>query len=211
MRLSVGYDGEENLQHLFSGDLRIADTDHSGANVETTLEMGEGDRAFQFAHVSRSYSGVPQIKVVSDAITSLGLPVPESLKAITALSLPFTGVVHGPAHAEVTNLLTPAGVGWSIQDGQFVALAAAQVREGEAVLIRQGDGMVGSPKIGASKKPGEAPMLHVKTLIDPRISAGGKIQVRSRDINGVFRVEHLEHSGDFRGKDWYTEVRARPV
>ena len=69
--------------------------------------------------------------------------------------------------------------------------------------------MVGSPKMSLPKKPGETPSLHVRTLIDARIRAGGKISVQSKEINGVFRVEKLEHTGDFRGKDWYTDVIAK--
>ncbi len=210
VRLSVGYDGIENLQHLFSGDLRIADTDHNGPHVETKLEMGEGDRAFQYASVSQAYSGSTVLTAVKDTINKLGLPVPpDLLKTLPDLSRPYTGVLHGAASDALTELLTPLDASWSMQDGKFVALKATQTREGEAIVIRQGDGMVGSPKIAASKKPGEPPTLTVKTLIDPRIVAGCKVDVRSREINGVFRVEHVEHTGDFRGKEWYTDIRGK--
>lgn len=209
VQLSVGYDGAENLAHLFSGDLRIADTVNNGPHVETTLEMGEGDRAFQYAFASQAYSQSTVFHVVSDTIGKLGLPVPPGLDLVKELKLPYTGTIHAPAERALTELLTPAGISWSIQDGRFVPLKDTQAREGEAIVIREGDGMVGSPKITAAKKPGETPSLHAKLLIDPRVVAGCKVDVRSRDVNGVFRVERVEHTGDFRGKEWYTEIRGK--
>ena len=209
VRLAVGYEGPENLQHLFSGDLRISDTVFNGPHVETTLEMGEGDRCYQFAHFSKSYSNSTVLRAVTDVLGTMQLPVPASLASIAALKIPYTGALHGPAERELSTLLTPAGIGWSIQDGRFVALKTTQAREGQAIVIQEGDGMVGSPAITAAKKPGETPSLGVKTLIDPRITPGCKIDVRSRDVNGLFRVEKLDHTGDFRAVDWYTQIRAK--
>jgi hypothetical protein len=210
VRLAVGYDGAENEQHLFSGDLRIASTIHDGPHVVTNLEMGDGDTAFQFGSIRKSYSNSKLIDAITDVAGSLGVKVPTDLRTLAGQQR-YTGVLSGPSHRELSKLLTPLGSSWSIQDGTLVALKETQVREGEAVVIREGDGMVGSPQFGTSKKPGEPPKLNVKLTIDPRIRAGGKISVKSRDIDGLFRVENVRHTGEFRGKDWYTEVVARAL
>jgi hypothetical protein len=214
VQLEVGYDGVENLQKLFSGDLRIADTMHNGPDVDTKLEMGEGDTAFQFGHISQAYaSGSKVLSTVKDALGQLGLPVPPGLDAVAELQGVHAGgiTLHGQAHRELSKLLTPVGMSWSMQEGKAVLLRDGQVRESQAVVISLKNGMVGSPQLGAGKKPGEAASLHVKTLIDPRIVAGCQISVDSRDVKGLFRVEHLEHSGDSRSKDWYTTIKARQL
>lgn len=215
VQLAVGYDGEKNLTQLFSGDLRIADTVHEGPDVNTKFQMGEGDRAYTFGHVSRSFAGGSKVLDVVKGITdSIGLELPPSIAAARDLQTEYTGgsTIHGPFERELTSALTPIGMSWSIQDGnRLVILKDTQVRENEAVLIEEGKGMIGSPAFGTPKKLGENPMLKVKTLINPLIKAGGKIVVRSRDINGTFRVERLTNTGDTRGPNWYTEIAAKQL
>lgn len=215
VRLEVGYDGEQNVHQIFSGDLRIADTVHDGPDVNTKLELGEGDRAFQFARISRAYApGSPLLSAVKDIASSIGLDLPASITSAPELQAArFANgyTAHGPAQRELSALLTPIGFGWSMQDGKLVALRENGVLDNQAVVIREGDGMIGSPEFGQPKKAGEAAMLKVKTLIDPRIVAGCKIQLQSRDVHGLFRVEQFVNTGDTRSKDWYTEIQARQI
>ena len=211
VRLEVGYDGTENLQHLFSGDLRLEDTEHSGPDVETKLEMGEGDRAYQFAHVSQSFRGAKVIDAVRTAASALGLDVPANVAGAPDMQAEYTGTIHGPAGGALTKLLTPAGYGWSVQEGKLVALKDDQIRPGQAIPVNEQEGMIGSPKLGVPKKPGEATQLKVKKLIDPRVVAGCTISVKSRDVNWLFRFEKVKHDGDSRSKDWYTDIDARQM
>lgn len=216
VRLDVGYDGQENLQSLFSGDLRQADTTHDGPDVNTKLQMGEGDRAYQFAFVSRSFGANSTIlDVAQECAKSIGLKLPKALESASELQKQYAGgvTIHGPAHRELTTALTPAGMSWTMQDGKLVVLKQAQVLENQAIVISQDKGMIGSPQLGSPKKSGESVMLKVKTLIDPRLAPGCKVDIRSRDkvVNGLFRVEKLTHSGDSRSKDWYSEIECRQL
>ncbi len=214
VRLEVGYDGQENLQTLFTGDLRTAFTSHDGPDVNTTLQMGEGDRAFQFAHVNRSFAPNSTIlDAVKECAKTIGLDLPKAILNAPELARQHANGVslHGPAQKVLTSLLLPVGYSWSMQEGKLIALKQAQVLENQAVVIQQQDGMIGSPQLAPPKKPGESAMLTVKTLVDPRIVAGCKIDVRSKDkvVNGLFRVEKCTHTGDSRSKDWYTSIEAR--
>lgn len=212
VQLDAGYDGQ--LQRVFAGDLRVGDTIHKGPDVETTLEMGDGDTAYQFGHLSKSYSsGSKMIETVKDALGALGLPPPPGIDQIQELQGAFAGgaTFHGPAQKALTTVMTRVGMSWSIQDGKAVLLRDGEVRPGQAVVISEKTGMIGSPKLSAPKKPGEALKLHVRKVLDARIVAGGTVSVESQDVNGLFRVEHLEHVGDYRGKEWYTNVIGRKL
>ena len=71
--------------------------------------------------------------------------------------------------------------------------------------------------------------IHVRCLINPRIKAGGRIKIDNASIqsyrfglslgaeiangfvprldsDGLYRSLVVEHSGDTRGNDWYTEI-----
>ena len=120
--------------------------------------------------------------------------------------------LHGPAHVEMSNLLTPVGMSWSIQDNKMVVLRTNDsIKPNQAIVISQDTGMIGSPEYGDPKKLGESPILKVKSLCRPEIFAGVVIQVQSRDVNGQFRVEKCTHTGDTRAKDWFTDVHAKPL
>ena len=57
VRLQIGYDGTENLQHLFSGDLRVAATTRNGVDWDTKFQMADAERPIQIANVSRAFAG----------------------------------------------------------------------------------------------------------------------------------------------------------
>lgn len=214
VQLSVGYEDDPDLQRVFSGDLRIGDTTRQGPLVATQLEMGDGDRAYQFGHVSRSFGqGAKVVDAVIECAKGMGIGLPPGIAGAPGMQnrYPCGITLHGPAQTQMSKILTPVGQSWSLQDGQLVILTDRQPREGEAILINQASGMVGSPKLGPPKKPGETPSLKVRKLIDSRIVAGCKIKMDARDVKGLFRVEKLAHSGDFRGKDWYTDIDARQL
>lgn len=213
VRLEVGYEGVENLQHLFSGDLRFATTTQDGPDVNTRLELGDGDRAYQFARVSRSFiPGASVLSAVGEAAKSMGVTVPDALTDALRTGKIDSGLtMHGLAHREMTALLTPAGFSWSIQDGKMVAVREKQLLENQALLLTPENGLVGSPRIVPAKKPGDSPMLNVRIRIEPRARCAGKAQVKSRDVNGVFRIEKVKHDGDSRGQEWFTDLDARQL
>lgn len=215
IRLQIGYDGSQNLQHLFSGDVRIAATERNGNDWDTKFQMADGDRAYQFAHVSRSFSGATRVlDAVKECTDAIGLPLPPGIESAREMQAQFAGGVtlHGPAHAELTHLLTPAGMSWSIQDGKLQILRPNDaVKPNTAIVISQDTGMVGSPAYGDPKKLGGSPVLKVKCLCKPEIFAGVIIAVQSRSINGQFRVDKVTHTGDTRAKDWFTELEAKPL
>ena len=90
-------------------------------------------------------------------------------------------------------------------------------------VISQDDGMLGPPvidppKLRAPHKAGhrrgkgaepKVPKLKVKHVLYPEVTPGEKIEVRSRSINGLFRVDVVTHEGDFRGPEWTTHIEAR--
>lgn len=214
VRLEVGYESIDNVEQIFAGDCRKASTARSGVDWNTKFLLGDGDRAFQFARTSRSFS--PNTKVgtiVNEIVGDLKLPLPKGVKDALEFQKSMVGgyTAHGPSERELTNILTPLGMSWSMQDGQLQILREAEAAPGSAFVISQDTGMIGSPEYGDPKKQGGNPILKVKTQIYPKLVCGGLISVQSRDIKGIFRIEQLTHTGDTHAPSWETEIEAMQV
>lgn len=211
-QLAAGYDGNNRL--LFAGNVTFAFSRREGTDWQTKMQIGDGQRAYSHAFLSRSYGKpVSARQVLTDAATSMGLKLPPEIEQSPELAQALaTGInTHGPARDILTRLLAQYGYGWSVQNGRLLILADGQVASGSAVLINQQTGMIGSPQHGVPHRPGEPADLTTETLLYPEIVPGNQILLESLAIDGLFKVNDVSHKGDSRGDDWTTEVKALPL
>lgn len=220
IRLDAGYDGE--LQRLFTGDVRWCDSHVDGADWCTTIQVADGDRAHRFARVARSYeAGVTTEQAVKDTVKAMGLTLDRATSAKLGAQYVSGLTLHGNAAKNLTKLLKPRGLTWSVQDGRLQVLAAGDVRTDDPIEISQDTGMIGSPEYGppidagttptGRERKGHAAVITFKVLLYPNLTPGGRVHLRTRSINGVFKVNRVTHSGDTHGTDWYSEVEAQQV
>ncbi len=210
VRLDAGY--ADQLSRLFSGDAILAHSRRDGTEWLSKLQIRDGGRAHRHARVRRSYkTKVDARTALRDVAESMGLKLPKSLDDVKELLAKFQSglVLDGPSAEQMTRLLDPYDRQWSIQDGSLQVLASGETRGGEAILISQSTGMIGSPDRSSPKKEKEGPTLTVETLLDPRLTPGCRIKVESRSVSGVFRVERVRHVGDTHGQQWTTTVEAK--
>ena len=214
VRIDAGYDGE--LKRLFAGDLRFATSIQQGVDMHTKIQVADGDRAFKFARVNRSFkAGVTAKDGVKEIAKQMGLKFPENgYEAKLLLKQYANGVsLSGRAETQMTNLLKPQGLGWSVQDGRLQILGPQGTRPDQALEISSNQGLIGSPQFGDPPAKGKksSPILKLKCLLYPEIVPGGKIKVISEEVNGVFRVEKVVHAGDTYGAEFYSDVEAKEV
>lgn len=210
----AGYDGV--LHQLFTGDVRYAYSKLDRPEWKTVIQLGDGDRALRMARINRSYSsGTPILTAVRDTTQAMGLTLSANDQSrLASLQIQFLNpkATQGYARDELTRLLAPHGIGWSIQNGKLQLLKDDEVTEGQAVLITADNGMIETPEFTTPTKPGKSPALKLKTLLDPRVSPGILLEVHSRAIKGrYFRTQRVVHKGDTHGSDWTTEIEAIPV
>lgn len=212
VRIEAGHDNDP--RRLFVGDMIHNETHADQVDIPTTLQIGDGARAYRFARVPpRAFrAGVDVRTLVVAAAQSMGLKVPTSAAGAVELSKQMASgyTLEGAAPAQLTGLLKPVGLGWSVQDGQLQILRDDEVRADEAVLVNEDTGMIGAPVYGAPQKAGDPPTLTVKMLLYPGLTPGGRIKVQSQHLNGVFKMRRVMHNGDTHGPDWYSEIEATP-
>lgn len=209
----AGYDGD--LRRIFQGDVLYVISQRDGADWVTKIQMHDGLRAYNYARITRTYpANTPYKVIVTDIASAMDLDMPlftPSAEALLQKQTPGSVSLSGPAANELTRFLAPHGMEWSIQEGELVILRDKDVRSGDAIVITEDDGMIGSPSYGNPDKKGRSPMLTVKCLPYPEIAPGKLISVESRDIRGVFRVEKVVHKGDSWGDGRETTTEARQV
>jgi hypothetical protein len=228
VRLEAGYGNDPRL--LFLGDLRFGSNEHVGTEWLTKLQLGDGARAYADARHNRSYAkGTPMTTIISDLAKAFGTALPAEVAKLDELKTRIaTGeVVTGYAADELTRLLDPFGMEWSFQTGRLQILRIDDVVPGVVRVISQDDGMIGSPVIdppkisapqkaprrGKGREP-RVPKLKVKHTLYPEITPGEKIELRSRSINGVFRVDVVTHEGDNFGTgdtSWTSTIEGSSV
>jgi hypothetical protein len=210
VRLDAGYDGQ--LHRLFVGDVRFAESVRDGAEWHSVLHVGDGARAYRHARVNRSYrEGVTARALLAECASAMALVVPPNAAAIAVLDTQFVNgiTLNGQASRELDRILEPLGVVWSIQDGRLQVLLRDDARSDPAILVNQDTGLIGSPAFGSPPQKGEKATLSFKMLLYPGITPGGLVSVQSREINGVFKVDRVAHTGDTHGDAWFSDVECR--
>jgi hypothetical protein len=218
--LEAGYDGA--IAQLYSGDSRFIDQVSEGPDWVTKIQCGSGERAYQYRRVAKAFKRGTSVKlVVSQVAEALGFPT-RGLEHLESLTEQFVNgyAAFGKVANELDHLLRSRGFEWSIQDGELQILPVGVATKETAVLLSAETGMIGSPEHGnpekkipaaqvdpsaegfnlaATKVTGPA-VLKVKSLIQPGLSPGRRVEVRARGIHGQFRIQSVEHVGDTHGQ-----------
>ncbi len=213
VRLEAGYGGDAGS--LFVGDLVFGQSKLNGADWETKLELGDGQRAIAHARHSKTYpSGTTHLDMFRDTAKSMGMDVKVDSAADAAALVRQVAsgtTFHGPTRKTLTQIVRRHGMEWSVQDGVIHVQSPDAVRPGEALVLDEGSGMLDSPEFGPPKKKGGKRLLTVKNLLYPALAPGRRVQVVSARINGMFKVQRVVHAGDTAGADWTTTIEAIPL
>jgi hypothetical protein len=229
VRLQAGYEGG-SYGTIFSGQIaRFRSGRLDAKDKFLQIEAGDGDKAFQFALVSKTLAaGASQqdkMNAVAEALAKYdvtydakGNPVPS-----TGGVLPRGKVLFGLAKDQMRPIVNTGEATWSIQNGQVVVIPLTGYASGEAVVLNSGTGLIDVPE--ATENGVEA-----QCLLNPRIKIGTRVQIdqalinqtqinqqgfpRYTDINfvasvaqdGFYRVLVSEHEGDVRGGPWNTDL-----
>jgi hypothetical protein len=216
--LLAGYRG--NVSQIFAGDARTTDHVRKGADWETRVQCGDGERAYTLSRVNESFApGTRAADVVARLAERLGVGAGNLKKQLGKARFP-TGLTQytagyssfGKASAELDRVLSALGLTWSIQDGALQILepteAAEEPAAGQAPILSPDTGLVGSPEHGAPDKKGRPSVVKAKALLMPGLKPGGvvELRVRARDFSGQYRVTKVVHTGDTAGNAWHSDL-----
>ncbi len=209
--IEAGY--VDNKSVLFQGTLEYGTSILDGRNWITTLQASDGTDKTKSKRINTSLKGPAKVgAVLQAAADALGLKPGNLRTAIKKGSVrgnlsEFTNgiVLSGKADKVLDSVAKSMGYFYSIQDGQLILLPKGAFLGTEAVLLTPQTGMVGAPE------PGEDGFVNVRSMIQPNLLPGFRVQIQSKEINGFFRIERVDFSGDTWGQDWYADLECRPL
>jgi hypothetical protein len=135
-------------------------------------------------------------------------------------------VIYANARDHLKKLADTYGFTWSVQDGNLVFISQGAYLPNQAVVITSKTGMIGTPQQTTEG-------IDVKALLNPNIKVHGRIQLDNASIarmkidfwtpgspantpspishDGFYYALLVEHSGDTRGQEWYSNLRLLTV
>lgn len=208
--LSVGYATEDQIV-IFSGDVDNVNHKKEPPDVTTLISSGDGRTATRDSRLSISLEPGCTIgqacKVVADR---MALSLDDFLGSEAQMSGGYAFV--GPGETALRQLTNTAGGEYSIQDGRLQLLKRGALRPGTGFLVSPQTGLIGSPERVVNQKGNldkNVPRVqwNLRSLLNPRLQPAQRLEIQSSEVNGVFRIDKLKHTGDTHGDDWFTELQ----
>jgi len=231
--LSVGYE-DTGLKRLFAGQAFSVGTKKQGPDTITEIDIEAYFTELNFKTVSKL---VPAGKTVRQVIQELIKEIPEVSKSIfNGENIKKTVVDGYPMSGNPRRILDDISraykIDWQIDDGVLFISDEGDAYTNDkntAFLIHERSGLIERPyyetknikdpsgrkvetvgKDGKShKKIKKVPKksIRLKILMNPAIYAGSIIRIEYGDFTGFYKVDEVQHEGDFRGDTWYSEIK----
>ncbi len=213
LRFSAGY-VSGGARRLFVGDVQWAYSQLKGTEWITSVQVGDGSRAFSTARSDGTFrSGTKVIDVLKFVAKTMTLTVPTEIAVTKVLQQQFAAGYQMSAKSrdELDRLLAPYGYSWSIQDGVLRVLRDEDTSSVTMREISAATGMIDSPEFGNPEGKSKTPKVTVSSKLYPELQPGGKVNIISRDLNGVHKITKVRHTGDTQTDDWKTQVEVEPI
>jgi hypothetical protein len=221
--LQAGY--ESNFGVIFKGNIRqVIIGQETPTETFVDIIAGDGDRAYNFSIVNTTIAaGSKQSDHINAvlAATKINGVSAGSINDLDQTVLPRAKVLYDSAKNVLRKSARTSGSVWSIQDEQIQFISQTSYLPGTAVPINAASGMIGAPQ---QTNAG----VNVRCLLNPKIRISGRVQLNNASIqklkidlsvvgtaasiieklnvDGVYYVFVIEHQGDTRGTDWYTNL-----
>jgi hypothetical protein len=226
--LEAGYQQQPTFGMIFNGSIRRFNYGKE-TTTDNFLEIIAGDNdigynyGWENATMDSDSADVTAKDVYLQAAAAMGLqPDPQSIDLLnnSGVLYPRGKVLFNLARSDMRELAASVKARWSAQNGVLILIAEEGQRKGSAIAIGPETGLVGIPEATDNG-------VVVKTLLNPNLAIGGTVKIKSDLIvqtttlnhfrpdlgyvavsstEDLYRVMSIEHTGDTRGQEWYSDI-----
>lgn len=215
--IEAGYEGAQ-YGLIFDGDViqPIRDKE-DGVTYKLTLRSLDGDRFINGGIVNFSLLKGQSSRQIVDECTSKATN-PTQLGNISSglvtTELTRGKVCFGLARDYLRQVAQNSNATFYVEDGKVNIIKAEDIPVGEATELSPSSGLIGIPtqsEYGVNGKCLLNPRIKINSLIhiDNSLIRARQAEIgqvfRSLDGDGIYRVIKINHVGDTRGDEWYTE------
>ena len=209
--LEVGY--QDDLQQIFFGVLRRAETVRNGPDVITRVFSGDGEDQIVSSRINKSFAkGTPVGSVLQELTKAMGFGPGNSALFSFGASLDGVGrtlkhgvALNGPAAEELNLFCKSLGLEYSIQNGAVQILSEGGALASAGPFISPKTGLIGSPEIDSDGN------VLGTALILPNLLPGVPFALQSEKVSGKFVAEVTKHYGDTHDQAWYVDFKGKPL
>jgi hypothetical protein len=221
--LQAGY--ETNMGVIFDGNIKqVRFGRENGVDTYIDIAAGDGDDAYNYAVVNTTLaagaSQRDQINAAASPMSDRGVK-PGYIGETGDTKLARGKVMYGMSRDYMRQSAEASDTSWSIQDGKLQFVPNTGVLPNQAVVLNSKTGLVGTPE---QTNDG----IKARCLLNPMLKIGGKVKINEKDVaqakladtskdaqankpadiaaDGFYRLLVVEHSGDTRGNDWYSDL-----
>lgn len=227
--LQAGYVGEAQFAVIFDGTIKQVRRGRE-SSIDSYLDIlaADGDvglnNAIVAASIAAGSSPADRFAVAAGTLTDYGVAM-GYLAPMGEAKLPRGKVMYGMSRDQLRTLAASEGVTYSVQNGKLQTVPLQGFKPGEAVVVNAETGMIGWPEQTENG-------VVVRTLLNPLLSVGSKLKIDNAsillalqnpslqgqldyevlkatvplDADGVYRIYVIEHTGDTRGQEWYSDI-----
>lgn len=198
LELSVGYQGETAL--IFRGSVHKGEYTREGADYTNTIECLDGG-----VDALQSFTSVT-VRGKDEAIRAALGDMPNTGEGAITEHAPLVRpkVLVGNS-ARLINDMLDEDESMFIDNEQLFVLRDNEVRGNFAPLVSAETGLIGIPKSSRGE-------VIFTTMMNPRLLVAGLCKLKSitaPDLDGVYRINRIDYSGDSEGNDWTQIITAR--
>ena len=221
--LQAGY--ESNYGTIFSGNIKqVRFGRENGTDTYIDIAAGDGDDAYNFSIINTTLAAgatqIDQIAVAGDVMAGRGVGI-GYITEIGSQALPRGKVMYGMARDYLRQSAKASETTWSVQDGLLQVVKLTETLPNQAIVLNSKSGIIGTPE-----QTNEG--ITVRCLLNPLLKISGKVMIDEKDVaeaklpdtntnaeankpasivnDGQYRVLTIEHNGDTRGNDWYSNI-----
>lgn len=202
--VNAGYEGD--VGSILTGKIESVETEWSGVDKITTIKVSDGGLEWRNATIQKTYkAGTKASAIMADLASIIGLEVAE-IKPKSDISYKLGKSISGDVSAALKAIVRDTNSKMYISKGR-VYIRDKNRGTITGFVLDSDSGLIGSPE-RVEEEEDEKTIIkyNVVCLLNHKISTDSLIEVKSREINGRFRVESGRHTGDFK-----TELTMLPV
>jgi hypothetical protein len=213
VRVFCGYEGEGGAGLVFVGNAQFIFSQWETPDIVTIIEAQDGIKTTRESRTSFGYGpGTSAQTVLNRIIGDMDLIPRQSFNA--SGTYPNGYAFNGRCRDALDEVCGKFGLTWSVVDNQIQILPTGGSTN-RVYLLSPETGLINTPERlanqdgdldGAKRTEAE---WKLTCLMNPNLNPGDRVEIRSRQAAGIFRIDKLQHVGDTRGSDWYTIVEVR--
>lgn len=219
VRLKAGYKGD--IATILLGDKTSVTYMDDGGTKALSIRVLEGATSYANLQINKSYSfGSTSLDIISDLVSHIVANVPSVQSAdpyvvLTPKVYIEPQVVFGPALDKLTEILSPLGYEYFINNGVLTILAVNGFLRTQQVVINSKTGMIGSPKpimsTNNAASPGARAGVEVSSILNYNFDVGRTMLVSSNETNGIYMIDSVNFIGNSYEGDWVSNMKGYEV